>query len=193
MTIKEVKIGEIIESEYNPRKISSAELKEIKDSLEEFGMVKPLIVNKNKHRKNILIGGHQRLKIWKSLKYKTVPVVFVDLDLKKEQKLNIKLNKTGGDWDFDLLKKYFDKERLIQWGFHPYQFEDVTFIQTDENTINVDHNHSSPKESSEAVMLEIPMSPSQKKEIMLTINQYKENMSISNGQALYEIVSKNFT
>ena len=42
-------------------------------------------------------------------------------------------------------------------------------------------------------MLEVPMSPSQKKEIMLTINQYKENMSISNGQALYEIVSKNFT
>ena len=96
MEIKEIKISEIKESEYNPRKISPEDKKQLKNSLLKFGIVDPIILNKNPKRKNILIGGHQRLKIWKELKNKTIPATFVNLDIDQEKELNIRLNKNSG-------------------------------------------------------------------------------------------------
>ncbi len=69
---------------------------------------------------------------------------------------------------------------------------DLHLTNVEEDKIEVEHVHkSAPKH--EAVMLEIPMSPTEKKEIMLTIKQYKINRDISNGTALYEICCINNT
>lgn len=193
MEVVEVEIKTIILADYNPRNISPKDKKSLKDSLLKFGFVEPVIINKNSKRKNILIGGHQRLKIWKQLKKTTVPAVYVNLDLEKEKELNIRLNKNLGEFDYELLDKHFDSSKLVEWGFNEYQFDDVVFINDDSNTIDVEHNHNNIVNSEDAVSLEITMNPSQKKEIMLTINQYKENKTISNGQALYEIVCINTT
>jgi len=84
---------------YNPRKIKKSELDKLKNSIKEFGFVEPVVVNSNKERKNILIGGHQRILAAKMLGIKGVPVVFVDLDEDKEKALNIALNKIMGEWD----------------------------------------------------------------------------------------------
>ena len=70
MEIINVNIKNINISEYNPRKLSPVDKKQLKLSIEKFGIVDPLILNNNISRKNILIGGHQRLKIWKSLKHR---------------------------------------------------------------------------------------------------------------------------
>mgnify|MGYP003138527736 CR=1 FL=1 len=117
MRIEKRKISELIRAEYNPRKISVVQLQELKDGIEEFGLVSPLVVNEYPERKNVIVGGHQRLKLWEELGNTEVDCSIVNLPLDKEKKLNIKLNKNGGTFDDDLLKEFFDYEELIEWGF----------------------------------------------------------------------------
>lgn len=125
MRIEKRKISELIRAEYNPRKISVVQLQELKDGIEEFGLVSPLVVNEYPERKNVIVGGHQRLKLWEELGNKEVDCSIVNLPLDKERKLNIKLNKNGGTFDDDLLKEFFDYEELIEWGFTASELFDL--------------------------------------------------------------------
>ena len=104
-------------AEYNPRQLTKDQYTQLKDSLTRFGLVDPLIVNKHKSRKNILVGGHQRLKIAKEMGMEKIPCVEVDLPLDQEKELNIRLNKNVGEWDYDSLANYFDVGELMEWGF----------------------------------------------------------------------------
>ena len=81
-------------------------------------------------RKNIVIGGHQRLRIWGELGNDTMPCVEIKLPLEKEKELNVRLNKNGGQWDWDLLANNFDSEDLIDWGF---EADDVLKELTEED------------------------------------------------------------
>ena len=80
-------------------------------------MVDPIIVNKHKDRENIIIGGHQRVKVASELKIKEIPTVEVNLNLDKEKELNVRLNKNTGSWDYDILANMFEVEELKDWGF----------------------------------------------------------------------------
>ena len=110
-------INSLISAEYNPRQLTKDQYQNIKDSITRFGIVDPIIVNKNKDRKNIIIGGHQRIKVAKDLKIKKVPCLEIDLTLDREKELNVRLNKNVGEWDFDILADMFDIEELTEWGF----------------------------------------------------------------------------
>ncbi|MGB9615591.1 MAG: hypothetical protein ACPL3B_08820, partial [Fervidobacterium sp.] len=69
------------------------------------------------NRKNVIIGGHFRVRVAKDLGWQKVPVVYVKIsDIKKEQELNLRLNKNTGEWDWDLLAN-FDEEMLLDVGF----------------------------------------------------------------------------
>jgi ParB-like chromosome segregation protein Spo0J len=63
MKLTTKKISELIPAEYNPRQLTKSQYKHLKESLKKFGMVDPVIINKNKDRKNIVIGGHQRFPV----------------------------------------------------------------------------------------------------------------------------------
>ncbi|QDP48988.1 MAG: putative modification methylase [Prokaryotic dsDNA virus sp.] len=115
--IKYKDINSLISAEYNPRQLKKEQYQNIKESLQRFGFVDPVIVNKNKDRKNIIIGGHQRVKVAKDLKYTEVPCIELDLTLDKEKELNIRLNKNVGEWDYDILANLFDFNDLMDWGF----------------------------------------------------------------------------
>jgi len=114
---KEYPLNSIIFSEYNPRQLTKDQHKDLKDSIERFGIVDPLIINTHKDRENILIGGHQRLRIIKEMGYDKVPCVEVELSYDLEKELNIRLNKNTGEWDWDALANYFDVGDLLDWGF----------------------------------------------------------------------------
>tara|TARA_R110002051_G_scaffold321742_1_gene410245 strand:- start:740 stop:1849 length:1110 start_codon:yes stop_codon:yes gene_type:complete len=124
MKIEKRKISELIKAEYNPRKITKVQLQELKDGIDEFSLVLPLVVNENPERKNVIIGGHQRLKICEEMGYAEVDCSIVNLPLDKEKKLNIKLNKNGGSFDDELLQEHFEFEELIEWGFTPDELFD---------------------------------------------------------------------
>lgn len=99
MQVEKRKVNELKYYPGNPRKMSDEVYERLKKSLQEFGYVEPLIVNKN----NEVIGGNQRLKALRDLGVDEVEVVIIDLPKSKEKALNIALNKIQGEWDLDLL------------------------------------------------------------------------------------------
>ena len=129
LQVQQVKINELKPSEYNPRKWSDDQLAKLRESLEKFGVVDPLIVNSHPSRQNIVIGGNMRLKVLKDMKYTEVPVVYLNLDEAKERDLNVRLNKAGGEFDLDLLKD-FDESLLEDIGFSSEELDDI-FIDDD--------------------------------------------------------------
>ena len=110
-------IDSLIFAEYNPRQLTDSQYKQLKDSISRFGLVDPIIVNKNKDRKDVIIGGHQRVKVAKTMGIKEVPCVEIDLVYDKERELNVRLNKNTGGWDWDILANTFDIDELIDFGF----------------------------------------------------------------------------
>ncbi len=117
MEIVERKIKDLISAEYNPRELTKDQHRQLKDSLQRFGIVDPVIINTHPDRKNIIIGGHQRSKVWEDLGNKTIPTVELELTLEKERELNVRLNKNTGQFDMDLLANNFEQDQLIDWGF----------------------------------------------------------------------------
>ena len=61
MNIKKIQINKLKPATYNPRQISTKQYNDLKESIETFGLVDPIIVNNDM----TIIGGHQRYKIWK--------------------------------------------------------------------------------------------------------------------------------
>jgi len=114
MQLEKIKISKLKAATYNPRQISTKQYNDLKKSLNKFGVVDPIIINKNE---NVVIGGHQRLKIIKSLGEKTIGCVVLDLTKEQERELNVRLNKNTGEFDFDILSTEFDIDELVDWGF----------------------------------------------------------------------------
>lgn len=128
----QVDISDLHPSLYNLRKWSEDASEQLKQSIQSFGLVDPILVNGAEARRNIVIGGHFRLKIAKDLGFKQVPIVYVDIaDELKEKELNLRLNKNLGDWDYELLKE-FDADLLAGVGFSSIELDDI-FIEPPEN------------------------------------------------------------
>jgi hypothetical protein len=134
MQITNYKPTDLIMAEYNPRQLTKEQHKDLTDSIKRFGLVDPLIVNTHKDRKNIVVGGHQRLRIAQELNIKEIPCVEVELTPAKERELNIRLNKNSGEWNWDELANHFDVSELIDWGFND---KDLSFFDLDGMTDDI--------------------------------------------------------
>ena len=120
-----VLIDQLKPSAYNPRKWSESATNQLKQSVKKFGLVDPVICNIAPNRKNIVVGGHFRLKIAKELGIKKVPVVYVNIpDIEREKELNLRLNKNTGEFDFDFLKN-FGENFLADIGFSSEELDEV--------------------------------------------------------------------
>lgn len=129
LSIVHVKIDALKPSLYNPRAWNDSAIENLTESISRFGLVDPLIVNSAPKRKNIVIGGHFRLKIANDIGYKEVPVVYVNIpDIKKEKELNLRLNKNTGDWDYNLLKE-FDETLLDDIGFSSEELDSIFEVE----------------------------------------------------------------
>ena len=117
MDLKDIQIKELIPADYNPRYISDDAFEQLKKSLKDFDAVEPIVINTHKGRENIIIGGHMRIRAAKALGWDTFPCVEVDLPLERERELNVKLNKTTGEFDEEKLANFFDADELTEWGF----------------------------------------------------------------------------
>ena len=137
MKIVQVPIKELKPSEYNPRQMTEKQAKDLTESVKEFGLVDPLIINQHKGRENVVIGGHQRLKIASILGFKTIPVVYVDLEEKRERELNLRLNRNLGEWNYDLLAN-FSEEELNKVGFESEELDKIFQLGTDEDDFDAE-------------------------------------------------------
>ena len=110
MDVETVNITELISPDYNPRHITPAAMESLKQSIDEFGYIDPLIVNRvNMH----VVGGNQRLECLKALDYTEVEVIFIEEpDINREKAINIRLNNSSGDWDIGKLDNLFNELEL---------------------------------------------------------------------------------
>ena len=122
MKIKERFIADLNPAEYNPRQLTDKQYKQLKKSLKSFGCVEPVVINSSPMRKDVIIGGHQRCKVWADLGNETIPTVEVELDEAGAMELNVRLNKNTGEFDFDMLANHFDMDALKEWGFQSFEF-----------------------------------------------------------------------
>lgn len=132
MQVIDTPIKDIIFAEYNPRKITAEQEKSLTDSLTRFGFVDPVIINKNPERLNVLIGGHQRVKVWQKMGNTSVPAVFIDLTRDKERELNVRLNRNVGEWDAEVLADLFNADELKDWGFDSAELDKIFKVEADE-------------------------------------------------------------
>lgn len=101
MNVEMMAVKDIKPFERNAKKHDEKQIKNVMESIKQFGFAQPLVVDKD----NVLIIGHCRLIASKRLKLDSVPVVKMD-ELTQEQvdKLRLLDNKLNeSEWDFDLL------------------------------------------------------------------------------------------
>ena len=147
MEIKRIPLDEINPAKYNPRKDlkpGDPEYEKLKKSIDEFDLVEPLVMNK---QGNVLISGHQRLKILKERGDTETEVSIVDLPPERERALNIALNKIRGDWDLpklsELLKGLDDDLKDIT-GFDAEEIDELLGFK--EEVQEDDFDEEAPKE-----------------------------------------------
>ena len=120
MIIEKKQIADLIPAPYNPRQSTAKQEKHLKESLEKFGMVEPIIFNK---QTGYIVGGHFRVRELKKLGIKEIECVIVDLNEDDEKELNIRLNANTGSWDWDTLANDWDVVDLEAWGLEIPQFD----------------------------------------------------------------------
>ena len=130
--------------EHNPRQITKKEFADLRDSLRKFGDLSGIVHNLNSDE---IISGNQRMEVfdikaaqieiverreepdaqgtvatgwvhWQGSRYAYRAVMW---DERQAKEANIRANKAGGSWDFDVLANAFDVPELIEGGFMPYQ------------------------------------------------------------------------
>lgn len=97
MKIIRKRIADMERATYNPRvelQPGDAEYETLKRSLEQFGMVEPVVWNE---RTNRVVGGHQRLTVEAALGHEEVDVSVVDLDEIKERSSTSRSTKSAAD------------------------------------------------------------------------------------------------
>lgn len=102
--IKLIPLSQLKRSDYNPRNITDKARSGLQNSIQEFGLVQPIIYNK---QTNNIVGGHQRLSALLSTNPNLTHIecIEVDLPLIKEKALNIALNSNSisGEYNQHLL------------------------------------------------------------------------------------------
>lgn len=146
MNIVIKKINELNPAEYNPREISQFDLDELKKSIQEFGIVEPIIINKD----NTIIGGHQRVVACQQLGIQEVPCFIIELDKTKEKVLNLALNKIQGRWDetklSDLIYKLKKESEENIIGFLNEEIEQYLLKREIQADLNQEYNPDEDEE-----------------------------------------------
>lgn len=140
MNIENIAIKDIKPYERNAKKHDERQIKNVMQSIKNYGIVQPLVVDKD----NVLIIGHCRLIAAKRLKLKEVPVVRMD-ELTQEQvdKLRLLDNKLNeSEWDFDLLAEDIPtldfSDFDIDWGLS----DDIEDEKTGKEPNDIDYHES---------------------------------------------------
>lgn len=129
LSIHYVPILSLKPASYNPRRWDESTAKQLKESIQRFGLVDPIIVNSAANRKNIIIGGHFRWQMARELGLKEIPVVYLNIaDIKKEKEINLRLNKNIGEFDWGLLAK-FNEDFLSDIGFSSEELDEIFEIE----------------------------------------------------------------
>jgi len=128
MIIETVSIDLLKEAPYNPRvdlAQDDPDYIKVKRSLETFDLVEPVVWNK---RTGFIVSGHQRVKALRELGRTEAEVSVVDLPLDEEKKLNVRINKVKGRWDYEKLADLIaslPEEDVELTGFEDWEIDSL--------------------------------------------------------------------
>jgi site-specific DNA-methyltransferase (adenine-specific) len=120
--------------EKNPRQISKEQFQHLEGLIDKFGLIDKPVLNLDL----TIIGGHQRIKVLKRKKVKTVECWVPDRMLEQSEidNLCIGLNLNQGTFDYDILANEWDVLDLLEWGFTESQlmgvFDDKKDVEKEE-------------------------------------------------------------
>ncbi len=124
------KIEELSEYENNARLHGEEQVKQIVNSIKEFGFTTPILIGED----DIIIAGHGRLMAAKKLKLKEVPTITLDGLTEAQKKAYViadnKLTENS-TWDMDLLKLEVDSLNEMDFDIELLGFEDNFFEELD--------------------------------------------------------------
>ena len=113
---KSVKISDLKEYKYNPRRITKKRYDDMVRSLKEDGYHKRVMIDVD----NTIIDGNQRKKAFIDVfgKDYKIEVLFPDKKLTEKEidRINIRANLYYGSYDYDILSSRFDPEELYDFG-----------------------------------------------------------------------------
>ena len=134
MIIETKKIADLKPAPYNPRQSTEKQEEKLKASLSKFGLVEPIIFNK---QTGYIVGGHFRVRELTKLGYEEIECVIVDLNEADEKELNIRLNANTGQWDWEMLANEWNSDELAEWGLDVPNFApDVDYSILDEEDVS---------------------------------------------------------
>lgn len=131
------KVNDLIPYEHNPRTMSEKQVEDLTESLRKFGLVEIPAIDQD----NVIIAGHQRLKILQLIgrgdEEIDVRVPNRKLTAEEFDEYNIRSNANLGQWNWDLLSR-FDVDQLKDWGFDEMLLDQKMYIEEMEDNIELD-------------------------------------------------------
>jgi DNA modification methylase len=131
------KVNDLIPQDINPRKITKKEIEILKKSIVKFDLAEIPAINLD----NKILAGHQRLMILKLLnrgeELIDVRVPNRELDKDEADEYLLLSNKSGGSWDYDLLK-HFKMNTLLDCGFQKIELSKAWDMQKAEKLDHFD-------------------------------------------------------
>ena len=146
MKIEKIKLTDIVPADYNPRQISPEEKTKLKNSIDNFGIVEPILINLSNNR---IIGGHQRFDVifdehlLDNDLYATEDQLTAIAETKAdmEKALNLVLNRVSGDWNEEKLQQVFNdlqESGFNQMGLTGFDNSEITGFTGLNNKLNND-------------------------------------------------------
>lgn len=125
------KIKALKDFEKNPRQITEEQFERLKQSLQNFGYVEPIVIDTD----CTIIAGHMRVRALRKLNGNKgdieVRVPNRPLTERERDEYTIISNKVRGDWDYDIMSDNWDMDMLLDLGFIPGDFG-IDMIMTEE-------------------------------------------------------------
>ena len=133
--VQQININKIKPNPSNPRVIKDDKFKKLVKSLKdlpEMAEVRPIVVNTDM----VVLGGNMRLKAMKEAGWKDVPVQVVDWPEDKQREFIIKDNVGFGEWEWEMLAKDWDTNKLSDWGLDVPDFA-ITEAEAQEDDYEI--------------------------------------------------------
>jgi len=125
------KVRDLAPYKSNPRKLTEDQACQLKKSIEKFNLISIPTINTN----NVLVGGHQRVKVLHLLgrSDEIIDVRVPNRKLTDEEfkEINLRENKNTGEFDFEMLG-FFDYDMLKEVGFSSKEFDKITGQEEDD-------------------------------------------------------------
>lgn len=127
--IRDYEVEKLKAADYNPRLLTDDKLEKLKESLNKFGIIKPLIINGDN---GILTAGHQRTKAIKAVGIKTAPVIRIN-GISKQDEIKFNLFHNSIETNKSIIKLNVAGCKLNDYSI--IDAKDINIINRDNATV----------------------------------------------------------